>query len=166
MGEVVGSFGVRGWLKIRPYTEAPDTLLGYSSWWLKRATAGEWREFAMLEGRNHSGALLVALAGVDTREQALAMRGFDVGIPRDRLPAAAEGEIYRDDLVGLAVVNRQGVPLGEVVGVTEHGAHPLLRVARAERSTAPERLIPLVPAIVDTVDIGGSRIVVDWDESY
>ena len=166
MGEIVGPYGVRGWLKVRSFTEAQDALLGYAAWWIKPARSGAWTEFAQLEGRMHSGSLVVALAGVDTREAALAMKGFTVGVPRTALPAAGADEIYWDDLTGLAVTNRAGELLGSVVGVTQHGGHPLLRVGRPPGVPGPERLIPYVPAIIDRVDVGGGRIDVDWGADY
>jgi 16S rRNA processing protein RimM len=82
------------------------------------------------------------------------------------LPAAGTGEIYVDELVGLAVANRAGAVLGEVAEVVEHGAHPLLQVARPEGSPGAARLIPFVPAIVVEVDVDARRIVVDWGEDF
>ena len=166
MGEVVGSFGVRGWLKVRTYSEAPDALLGFARWWLKPAVGSSWRQYTRLEGRMHSGVLIVALDGVGTRESALTLRGFEVGVPREALPRPAAGEIYWDDLTGFAVANRAGILLGEVSGVAEHGAHPLLRLTRPPGSPGPERLIPFVPAIIDRIDMGAGRIVVDWGADY
>lgn len=166
LGEVIGAYGVRGWVKVRTYTEAPDALLGHATWWLKPARGSEWRRYDRVGGRLHSGALLAGLAGVETREAALAMKGFEIGVPRAALPAAQEDEIYWEDLIGLAVVNRAGVLLGEVCGMTEHGAHPLLRVARPAGLAGAERLIPFVPAIVDRVDRDAGRIDVDWGDDY
>ncbi len=166
MGEIVGPYGVRGWLKVRSFAESPDALLGYPTWWIKPARDAAWTEFARLEGRLHSGALVVALDGVATREVALAMKGSEVGVPRTALPAAADDEIYWEDLTGLAVVNRAGVVLGEIRGVTQHGAHPLLRVVRTPDAPGPERLIPYVPAIIDRVDVAGGRVDVDWGADY
>jgi 16S rRNA processing protein RimM len=168
LGEVVGAYGVRGWLKVRPFTQSPETLLEYASWWVK-ALGGDWREFARREasgGRLHSGSLLVALKGVETREAALALKGAEVGVRRSALPAAGENTYYWSDLAGLAVKNRAGVLLGEVAGVTSHGAHPLLRVARPGSARGPERLIPFVPAIVYRVDVDAGQIDVDWGEDY
>jgi len=116
--------------------------------------------------RLHSGALLIALDGVDSREAALGMKGAQVGISRSALPAAAEGEYYWDSLTGFSVRNRAGALLGEVSGLTEHGAHPLLRVARPAGESGAERLIPFVPAIVEGVDIDAARIDVDWGEDF
>ena len=168
LGEVIGAYGVRGWLKVRPFSQSPETLLGYATWWLK-ACGGHWRELRRLagtEGRLHSGSLLVALTGIETREAALALKGAQVGVRRSALPAAGQDAYYWSDLTGLAVRNRAGVLLGEVAGLTEHGAHPLLRVSRPAGVQGPERLIPFVPAIVDRVDIEAGRIDVDWGEDY
>ena len=64
------------------------------------------------------------------------------------------------------MVNGDGIVLGEVCGMTEHGAHPLLRVARPAGAPGPERLIPFVPAIVRRVDPNAGTIEVDWGEDY
>lgn len=166
MGEVVGPYGVRGWLKVRSFAESPAALLDFGQWWLKPARGAAWKEFSRLDGRLHSGSLLVTLGGVDSREAALAMKGFEVGVPRGALPAARQGEIYWEDLKGLAVVNRTGIVLGEVRGVVDHGAHPLLRVGPAAGAAGAERLIPYVPAIIDRVDMEARRIDVDWGTDY
>ena len=168
MGEIVGPYGVRGWLKVRSFAESPTGLLDFGRWWLKSKRSSEWEEFSRLEGRLHSGSLVVALGGVDTREAALAMKGFEVGVPRSALPAV-QGAIYWQDLKGLAVVNRAGTELGVVRGVVEHGAHPLLRVAPRDGAAAAgeqERLIPYVPAIIDKVDVDARRIDVDWEADF
>ena len=166
MGEVLGPYGIKGWLRVRSYAAAPEALLSYPTWWLKPARAAAWSEVRRQDGRVHSGALVVALDGVGTREAALAMKGSEVGVPRVALPAAAEGEYYWDDLTGLRVLNRAGVLLGEVRGIAQHGAHPLLRVARPSESPGPERLIPFVAAIIDRVDVDAGRIEVDWGADY
>ena len=168
MGEIVGPYGVHGWLKVRSFAESPTALLDFAQWWLKSKRAAAWKGFSRREGRAHSGSLVVALDGVDTREAALALKGFEVGVARSALPAV-QGEIYWEDLKGLAVVNRAGVQLGEVRGVVEHGAHPLLRVApprQAAEETVQERLIPYVTAIIDKVDVDGGRIDVDWEADF
>ena len=82
------------------------------------------------------------------------------------LPSLAEGEVYWADLVGLVVINRSGMVLGRVTAVLETGAHPVLRVAPEGDTAAGERLIPLVPAYVDALDVAGGRIVVDWRPEY
>ena len=167
MGQVLLPYGVKGWLRVRPHTEEPEGLLQFRSWWLRPAAGSNWREVEPLGGRLHSDTLLVQLAGIESPEAALALKGCDVGVSRSLLPRARAGEIYQADLVGLEVVNRAGVVLGRVVEVADFGAHPLLRVTRpGPAATQEERLIPYVAAVVDAVDLPERRIVVDWGEDY
>jgi 16S rRNA processing protein RimM len=75
----------------------------------------------------------------------------------------APDEVYLGDLIGLTVMSREGVTLGSVAGLIETGAHAVLRVVHAGRS---ERLIPLVAAHVDAIELDAGRIVVDWHADY
>lgn len=164
MGRVSAPYGVRGWIKVRAYTALPDGLLAYRTWWLATSHGG-WREFTVLQARMQVGAIVAELDGLTVREEAAAWRGAAVAVPKAWLPKLAAGEVYWADLVGLTVINRAGVTLGRVTAVLESAAHPVLRVATAGAETA-ERLIPLVPAYVDWLDLPGARIVVDWQPEY
>lgn len=166
MGRIVAPHGVRGWIKVEPLSEAPDALLAHATWRVRPPRAAAWREMRTLAARMHSGALLAQLAGVATRDEALALRGGEVGVLRAALPRTRNNEIYWVDLEGLEVRNRKGVVLGTVAEVVTHGAHPLLRIVRPEGAPGPERLVPYVPAIVDRVDLDARRIDVDWDEAF
>ncbi len=164
MGRVVAPYGVKGWVKVKPLTSEAQTLLSHKKWWLRPKTAAsDWQGHELGAGRMHGGVLLAQLDGVGERETAARLTGADVGVPRDALPAVAEGEIYWADLEGLDVVNRQQVSLGRIVKVEEFGAHPVLRVVDESGST---RLIPYVDAIVDAVDIRSGRVEVDWQPDY
>jgi 16S rRNA processing protein RimM len=125
---------------------------------------GAWREYRIEASREHGASLIAHLAGIGDREAAAALKGADVGVPRATLPALAENELYYSDLVGLAVVNRQGESLGVVAKVQDFGAHPVLCVA--DGVTAQERMIPFVAVYVDGVDVAAGRIDVDWQVDY
>jgi 16S rRNA processing protein RimM len=163
MGQVLVPYGIQGWIKIRPFTTAPDSLLGYGEWWLRPPGANAWREVKHLAGRVHSDGILAQLDGIQTREQALALRGAEIAVTRGTLPEVGEGEFYRIDLIGLDVVNREGLHLGRVEKVLDFGAHPILCLASDERR---ERMVPFVPAHVDRVDLAGRRIDVDWQPDF
>lgn len=162
MGRVVGSFGVRGWVKVAPLSADPAALLDHPTWWLKAPGADAWQETKVTEARAHGATLVAELEGGVSREEAAARKGSEIGLPRALLPAPSADEMYVSDLVGLDVVNRQGVTLGRVVAVQDYGAHPVLQVvAGTER-----RLIPFVAAYVDHVDLPARRIDVDWQADY
>jgi 16S rRNA processing protein RimM len=162
MGEVIGAYGVHGWLKARTFTAAIGSLLAFPAWWLWRDA--KWQECSVVESRQHGDAIVALLEGIRAREDAAKWRGARIAVPRAALPPAGAGEVYLTDLIGLAVVNRENARLGRVVGLIETGAHPVVRVAG--EASAAERLIPLVPAYVDAIDLAAARMVVDWPLDY
>jgi 16S rRNA processing protein RimM len=163
MGRVAAPYAVQGWIKIQPYTEYLDSLLDYGAWWLghEEGRRAGWREYRVLEGKVHGQTLLARLEGVDDRNASEALKGLDVAVDRAEFPETDENEYYWDDLIGLDVVNVQGVVLGQVAGLLETGAHDVLRVT-GER----ERLIPFVDAYVREVDMKGRRILVEWEAGW
>ncbi len=164
MGRVAAPYAVSGWLKIQPFTESVDSLLDYPQWHVGKN--GQWRICRLLEGKVHGQTLLVSLEGISNRNVAETMQGFEVAVTRAELPPPEEGEYYWDQLTGLDVLNLQGEALGRVVGVLETGAHEVLKI-QGERDAKPvERLIPFVGALVQSVDLAGRRIVVDWGLDY
>ncbi len=165
MGRIAAPYGVKGWVKVQPLTSEPETLLGHPQWWVRRrGSEGAWQAHTLESGRQHGATLLAQLSGLPDREAAAVLSGAEVGVPRSALPPVAEDEFYWADLAGLAVVNREGVVLGEVAAVESYGAHPVLRVARPQDQGT--LLIPFVAAYVDRVDAAGRRIEVDWQPDY
>jgi 16S rRNA processing protein RimM len=165
LGRVLGAFGIRGWIKVRPFTQSPDGLFGQRVWVLSQA--GATRIVQVEQARPHGAYVLAQLKGVDDRGQAEALRGADVTIARDQLPEANAGEYYWSDLIGLSVRNVKGVDLGRVTGLIAAPAHDVLRVAAGQgQEQRREQLIPFVEPILREVDLTGGRVTVDWEADY
>ncbi len=165
LGRVLGAFGIQGWIRIRPFTDNLDSLLEQNEWILRRADLT--KAVRVEEAKAHGAFVLARLAALTDRGDAEEWRGWDVTVPRDRLPEPAAGEYYWSDLIGLAVVNRSGLELGQVAGLIEAPAHDVLRVATGkDGEKGGEQLIPFVEPIVYAVDIGARRITVDWEADY
>lgn len=122
--------------------------------------------------RDQGDAIVATAPEIPDRDAAEAMKGVRVFVSRATFPAPAPDEFYWIDLIGLAVSNREGVALGDVIGLIDTGPHCVLRVKPAAAGDVPaepaadERLIPFVEAFVDSVDLPGRRIVVDWGLDY
>ena len=155
MGRVAGSYGVRGWIKVMPGGGVAEALVAAREWWI-----GEQR-YDVAEARAHSATVIGKLAGVETREQALQLKGARVAMERAALGEPGEGHYILADLVGLEVRNEQDEVLGTVKRWFSNGGQDVMEVA-GERS----RLIPWVSAIVKAVDVAGRRIVVDWSAEW
>jgi 16S rRNA processing protein RimM len=163
MGRVAVAYGVRGALKVQPLSADPATLTQFGEWWLRTHDERPWQAHRVSASRLQAGMVIAELEGVATREAAAALRGTIVGVPRQLLPALAEHEHYRADLIGMTVVNRSHERLGEVIGFIDSGAHPIVRVAEGG---GRERLIPWVASYVDRVDTEARQIEVDWPADY
>ena len=152
MGRVAGSYGVRGWIKV----EAPQQALAGCSKW---SIGGS--EYPVEQVKEHSGTLLAKLAGLESREAALKLKGARVYVPREAMPAPEEGHYYLADLVGLEVVNEQGMALGEVKRWLFNGAQDVMEV-EGEKT----RLVPWIPTVVKRVDLQQGRIEVEWGADW
>ena len=159
MGRIAAPFGVLGWVKVQPFTEKIDGLLGFPVWHLGRGE--QWREVKVLEADVHGKSLVAKLQGCNDRDAAAALKSLEIAVPREDLPEAAENEYYWADLIGLEVVNAQGEVLGIVADVLETGANDVL-VVEGKR----ERLIPFIAQVVLKVDLAVRRINVDWGADY
>ena len=159
MGRVAAPYGVKGWMKIQTFSEAIDTLADYSEWYIRRGS--DWQIYSVIEARVHTRILVAELAGITDRDQALALKGSEIAVARDSLPAAPEGEYYWSDLIGLQVENLRGDIFGAIDQILEDGAHDVL-VVRGKR----EHLIPFVGQIVQRVDLSSRKVQVDWELDY
>jgi len=159
MGRILGPFGIQGWIKLRTFTETPDSLANHPSWWLR--TKAGWQAAVLEEFKVRPAAVSAKLLGVDDRNAAELLQGCDVAVNRDALGPATEGEYFWVDLVGLDVVNLQGEALGQVEELLRTGGSDVL-VVRGDR----ERLIPFVANYVVGVDREAKRITVDWEAGY
>jgi 16S rRNA processing protein RimM len=164
LGRVTGLFGVEGWVKVHSYTRPPESILEFSSWLIGRR--GRWQAFNVTEARPQGQTLVAHLAGergpLPDRDVAVVLLDCEIAVARAAMPVLPTGQYYWFDLVGLEVVNPDGVVLGKVHDMMETGANDVLVVA-GER----ERLIPFVlDEIIQAVDIDGGRIVADWDPDF
>lgn len=159
MGRIAAPFGVKGWVKLQPYSEDPGTLMDFESWRVGRGE--QYRQFSVEAVQDHGNALVAKLVGIDDRDAAYALRGQEVSVERADLPPPEDNEFYWSDLVGLRAINREGVELGKVDSLMETGAHDVL-VIKGTRA----HLVPFVAAFVGKVDLAGGTVEVDWGEDW
>ncbi|MFC3874660.1 ribosome maturation factor RimM [Neisseria musculi] len=160
MGYIKGVFGVKGWLKIAADTEYADSLLDYSEWRLSKN--GLHRNVILEAGKTANGELQVKLEGIDNRDEAFALRGHTIEIPREAFAPADEDEYYWADLVGMTVTNTEGITLGMVTNLMETGAHDVLVV----EGGYGRKLIPFVSQYILTVTADSKTITADWGLDY
>jgi 16S rRNA processing protein RimM len=110
---------------------------------------GAAREVELERARQHHGRVRLKIKGVDTVEQAQALRNYLVAVPEDELVDLDEGEFYHFELEGMDVVDEEGRPVGVLEEVLALPAHELYVI----RGPLGELLLPAVEAYVLEVDL-------------
>lgn len=165
LGTVRGAYGVKGWVRLALPGSDGAVLQQATTWWLH---SGAGAKPVDAQGfRRHGAAWLAKWAGCETPEQAESLKGATLAVPRSAFPPAHQGEWYWIDLLGSTVVNRQSEVLGNVVGLRENAGGQWLEV-RAEDSNgeAGLMLIPMVEQYIESVDVAGRRVQVDWARDW
>jgi len=169
VGFVFGAYGVAGWVRIRPFSEDADALLQVKTWWIDKPSL---HDVEVKQCKLHGGDVVAQLAGVTDRNEAEALKGAAVSVPRSLFPTLSDEEFYWTELSGLDVENLQGEHLGKVVDMMSNGPQSILRIQPAPSAdadpevAAQERLIPFVEAFIIKVDKTANKITVDWGLDY
>ena len=147
-------------VRVRSYTQPPESLLQHRSWWL-RGHEGDERLLEVLQGQWDGHALRVRLDGVNDRTAAERLRGHDILLERAALPPVAAREYYQEDLVGCVVRNLEGVELGRLTHFLDAPAGSLM-VVRGAR----EYWLPAAAPCLRRVDMAQGEILVDWPADF
>lgn len=176
VGRIIGPWGVKGEIRVKPFSSDAEVLFSSTQWFLQandqprppgaRPLQALPAALTVLRARGQGDSVVASVQGLSDRDQALALAGARVFVSRADFPATRDvDEFYWVDLIGLSVVNRAGLALGQVIGLIETGPHCVLRIQSPEED-AQECLIPFVAAYVDQVDRAGRVITVDWEADY
>jgi 16S rRNA processing protein RimM len=171
VGRIADAWGVKGWFKVLPHSASPEALFSSKRWYLLPTEKGA-KTFSgtvllrVREAKEHSDMIVASAQEVDDRSAAEALKGARIFIARSSFPTAGADEYYWVDLIGLEVVNREGLALGRVRELLSTGPQTVLVIEYMQEGKPMERMIPFVSAYVDSVDLPGRRITVDWQSDY
>ena len=179
LGRFLDAWGVKGWVHIQPHSADTRALFESQDWYLLPPEVRFGRGFSAFTGpvrvrvaeiKVHADGIVARLDGMSDRNGAESLKGSRIHVPRSAFPPAEEGEYYWVDLIGLEVVNREGVHLGVVRDLLPTGPTSVLVMEYTETvdgaEKTAERMIPFVAAYIDDVDLKARRITADWGVDY
>lgn len=156
LGVMVGAHGVRGLVKVKTFTEAPEDVAAYGPV-SDKSGRRRWSLEVAGPAPGKQDVVLVRVEGVKDRDAAQALHGTELYVERAVLPALKEEEtFYHADLIGLRVEDGEGRALGIVTAVENYGAGDFLEVERPDGKTL---LLAFTRAVVPEVDIAAGRLV-------
>lgn len=145
IGKVVGSFGIKGEVKILVLTEFPERFEVGKSISLKRPDGSRLKS-RVERGRVHKGVVLAKLSGVESRNDAEALRDAEVVIDESELASLEQGRFYVFDIIGLKVLTTDGRDIGEVEEILQSGANDVY-------VTTTGVCIPALKDVVEKIDL-------------
>lgn len=154
LGVISGASGVRGEVKIRPYTSQPEDVASYGAVELEDGETAFEIEIVRLA----KDAVVVKLEGVDDRDGAEALKGTEIFVDRAKLPAEEEDEFYHADLIGLTVEDLGGKALGRVLAIHDFGAGEMLEIGLEGGKVA---MMPFTREAVPQILVAEGRIIAD-----
>jgi 16S rRNA processing protein RimM len=154
VAKIGAAHGVRGEVKLWPFTEDPLAILHYGPLTTKDGA----RQFDVLRAREAKDHLVAAFKGVITRDDAARINGIELYIPRDRLPDTEDGEYYHADLIGLRAIDARQQDIGKVAAIHNFGAGDIIEISPPR---GPSLLLPFTNVVVPTVDLAAGHVVVE-----
>jgi 16S rRNA processing protein RimM len=153
VARIGAAHGVRGEVKLWPFTEDPMAVIDYGPLSSKDGA----RQFEVVRARIAKDHLVAVLKGIATREDAERVNGIELYIARDRLPPTEAGEYYHADLIGLLAIDEAGAAIGKVLAIHNFGAGDIIEIAPPQ---GPTLLLPFTDAVVPTVDLAEGHVVI------
>lgn len=172
VGRIIDAWGIKGGVKLQPYSADPQALFSSKRWFLTPGAAqkSSGRDLVVClpieQARNHGAYVVATSSVIGDRDAALALKGASVHVRRSSFPTAAADEFYWVDLIGCQVVNKAGLSLGRIHDLLSAGPQTVMVLRDDSSNPHTERLIPFVSAFVDKVDIGAKQVSVDWEADY
>lgn len=154
MGVVTGARGVKGDIRVKSFTEDPETLGSYAPITDKTGS----REYRIKVTGIAKGQLITRFKGINDRTAAEKLKGVELYVPRDILPEPEEDEFYFSDLVGLKAVLEDGSDFGRVSAVDNYGAGDVLEISGKVKGSV---LVPFTREMVPVVDLENGRVVIN-----
>ena len=175
VGRIAAPWGIKGWFKVHAHSASPEALFSSKRWYLlppDRLNPKVTTPFSgcvkikIRQTKEQGGGIVAEADGIDDRNLTEQLQGCRIYVSRESFPSTDEGEYYWVDLIGLSVVNRQGVALGTVQELLATGPQTVLVLQPPEGDVRKERMIPFVDHFVDKVDLAARLITVDWLLEY
>jgi len=147
LAAIIGAHGVTGEVRLKLFGDGPDSLRHYGSF-----NAGG-RVLTLKAIRPGPNGAVARFTEITDRNDAEALRGAELTVPRSALPPLGEGEYYHVDLIGLPCVGESGEAVGTVVLVENFGAGDILEI---EKSDGKRFMVPIHAARIEP-----ARAVID-----
>lgn len=155
IGQIVNTFGIKGMVKIKPFTDDINKFDKFKKIYIKKENTK--KEYQIEEVKYHKQMVLMKLKGINTPEEADLLRGSYLIINREDEEPLEEGEYYIIDLLGLEVYTDENVLLGKLEDIYNTGSNDIYVV---KDELGKQVLLPAISDVIKNIDIKNKKITV------
>ena len=148
LGTIARPHGIKGELKVRPFTEQPENFSHYQRLFLAADEQGPKCECTGAQARMSGNGVILRLKECTTRDRAEELVGQQIWLAKEDLPPLAGDQYYLHALLDKDVRTVEGQVLGRAEQLLTGGGQDLLLVRQEKR----EYLIPVVGAFIRSIE--------------
>lgn len=161
---IIGRFGrphgIKGLITVISFTDPRENMLRYHPWYAR--VKNNWQPINIQHTETSTKGILARIEGYEEREEVATLTNVDIGIKKEQLPPLKAGEYYWHQLMGIQVINKEGIALGKITEIIPTGTHDVLVVVGEKRHLIPY----LQDQFVLGIDEENGLMTVDWDADF
>lgn len=155
IGQIVNTFGIKGMVKVKPFTDDISRFDELKKIYIK--TKNNKEEYEIEQVKYHKNMVLIKLKGIETPEQANLLRDSYLIINREDAKPLEKDTYYIVDLIGLQVYTDEGKLLGILEDIFNTGSNDIYVV---KDELGKQILLPAIKEVIKEVNIENKKIII------
>ena len=155
VGKIVNTHGLRGEVKVVPWTDYPEQFEDIET--VYRKTKTDYEKLTIRGIKYQKGNIILRFAEITDINEAEKYKNQILYAERDDLGELPEGVYYIADLIGLTVITDEGEEIGKIADVINTGASDIYEIKREGKKNL---LLPAIPDVVLEVDLENKKVTV------
>lgn len=155
IGQIVNTFGIKGMVKVKPFTDNIERFSNLEKIYIKNKSGQN--EYKIQEVKYHKNMVLVKFEGIENPEQADLLRNSYLIVDRETEEPLEAGRYYIVDMIGLDVFTDDNEYLGKLEDIYNTGSNDIYVV---KNELGKQVLLPAIEDVIKNIDMDNKKVIV------